>query len=119
MRRMLFVCLFIAGSCLVQVGCKHCGSCPNHQAQPGPIGGPGPGPTPLPPGAAWLPEAPIAPAPVGPQSSNLNSSALPRDTAWRSGIGPSVRLYPPEVEENPDAGKKTTTLYPPDHAGIN
>ncbi len=59
---------------------------------------------PPPPGSAqWLPEPP---APVGVYSKSVDSAELQKSLTWNAGSAPAVRLYPPEVEENPDAGRK-------------
>jgi protein tyrosine phosphatase (PTP) superfamily phosphohydrolase (DUF442 family) len=108
----------VAGLAMMLAGCNHC----NRQQNPAPgapQGGPYLGaPTPAPQGGQWLPDAP-APAPIGPggpagpqpsQSRSFDSQSYSGDFNWKPGsadsTGPSIRLYPPEVDENPDGAKK-------------
>jgi protein tyrosine phosphatase (PTP) superfamily phosphohydrolase (DUF442 family) len=112
--------LTLAGAvALAVVGCNHCNRQQNTPSAPPPGSGPYLGaPTPA-PGTQFLPEAPVPPAPVGgqfgvvpSQSRSFDSQGFSGDLNWKPGTGmseytaPSIRLYPPEVDENPDADKK-------------
>ena len=58
----------------------------------------------------------MAPAPVGSQSKSPDPHGYQKETPWQPGGPPTVRLYPPEVVENPDGSKKTQ-LRPPEVSG--
>jgi hypothetical protein len=118
MRRMFVFGMVAAGVSLAQIGCKSNGlwcSSPQPGTQSGPIVvGPGPGAAPVPQGGTqWLPEPPVGPAPIGSQSSSNFPNGNQKDIAWKSALGPSVRLYPPENGDNLDSNKKIP-LRPPE-----
>jgi protein tyrosine phosphatase (PTP) superfamily phosphohydrolase (DUF442 family) len=120
MRRTLLFGFIVAGLSLGQVGCKSSGACPQPAPPPGPILGPAPGPVlapaPMPKGTPWLPEPPIAPVPMDSQSKSIDPYVYQKDVAWTDGLGPSVRLYPPEVLESSE-GNKRVELRPPEASG--
>jgi protein tyrosine phosphatase (PTP) superfamily phosphohydrolase (DUF442 family) len=97
----------------VAAGCQHCGP----RLQPKPPCAPDAGPPvgqPLPKGPGWLPDSGIPPpGPVPSQSKSFEAYKPPLDSSWKIGAGPSVRLYPPEVSETADEGKKPS-LRPPE-----
>jgi protein tyrosine phosphatase (PTP) superfamily phosphohydrolase (DUF442 family) len=117
MRRALTFSFAVAGLALLPIGCKSSGTCP--APTPGPVLAPAPGPVyapaPMPKGMPWLPEPPIAPAPVDTQSKSIDPYLPQKDAVWAPGLGPSVRLYPPEVIEGSDIDKKVE-LRPPEES---
>jgi protein tyrosine phosphatase (PTP) superfamily phosphohydrolase (DUF442 family) len=118
MARTLMVGFIVAELFLGQAGCKSSGTCPQPGPPPGPILVPGPGPVlapaPMPRSTPWLPEPPIAPAPMDSQSKSIDPYVYQKDVAWTQGLlAPSVRLYPPEAIES-SGGDKRVQLRPPE-----
>jgi protein tyrosine phosphatase (PTP) superfamily phosphohydrolase (DUF442 family) len=93
-------------------GCNHCGPRPQPQPQPGPFP---PGPV-LPPGGMVPGPMPKGPQEFGPElpppQPPTQTKSSPLDPTWKPGVGPSVRLAPPEVEEE-STGSKGVLLFPP------
>jgi protein tyrosine phosphatase (PTP) superfamily phosphohydrolase (DUF442 family) len=118
MKPIVFRLLFALALPLVVVaGCNHC----NPRAQspcaaqaPVVVPGPGGGPAPVPPGAP-MPRGPLTdPPPPAPPGGPIQSKSpdFSQDLTWKPGNGPTVRLYPPEVDESADNTKKTPAKAP-------